>query len=173
MKIYLGNSQDIELDLDEEDFINIYPIALARGKVFHEKRRETYVAECWTGVISTQKSFWYKKNDPIKTKEEAEKNAYKHFEENNKNTIHSMIPIQIKDIDDRIIKYFRYIQPSIDYPYQEIPINPYWLSIWLGDGHKDNTGITNVDQAIIDFIYKHAADITPVFRNYGTPSFLD
>jgi hypothetical protein len=127
MKLYLGNNQDIELDIDDEETINLYPISLARGRIYDDIRKDGYSAETWNGVISTTKNFFYKEknhkkrdvNFVFKSKEEALLAANKYFEENNKNTINSVIPLQVKNIDERIIKYFRYIQPSIDYPYQE------------------------------------------------------
>jgi len=61
-----------------------------------------------------------------------------------------------KDITPAIIKEFRYIQPIIDYEYQEVPIESRWLGIWLGDGDSDKPTITNVDSELIQFIYDHA-----------------
>ena len=37
----------------------------------------------------------------------------------------------------------------IQYPEQEVPIDPYWLGLWLGDGHKKRPSITCEDKDII------------------------
>ena len=117
MKLYLGNSQDIELNLDEEAIIHIYPIASARGSVSHQKTRSAYLTKYCDGIVHGMKYFYYKPPNPksyrslnrdesYKIKGDAEASAHKYYEEHNKNTINSIIPIKAKDIDSRIIKHF-------------------------------------------------------------------
>lgn len=41
-------------------------------------------------------------------------------------------------------------KPSVEYPTKELPIPPYILGVWLGDGTSCRTEITNMDKEVID-----------------------
>jgi len=45
---------------------------------------------------------------------------------------------------------------SVDFPYKEVDIEPYFLGIWIGNGAKRNLGITNIDIPIINYCYEYA-----------------
>lgn len=40
---------------------------------------------------------------------------------------------------------------------QTMPIDPYFLGLWLGDGSKHLPHITNTDPAVVSFVYEYAA----------------
>lgn len=45
-------------------------------------------------------------------------------------------------------------------PKNELLIDPYYLGLWLGDGTSANPiKITNIDQVVIDYIYKYAEEL--------------
>jgi hypothetical protein len=50
--------------------------------------------------------------------------------------------------NDKIVGY----KVPIEYPHAEVPIDPYWLGLWLGDGHSNSTAITCSDPEVIDFL---------------------
>ena len=41
---------------------------------------------------------------------------------------------------------------GVELPYQPVLIEPYFLGLWLGDGDKHTTSVTNIDQPIIDYL---------------------
>jgi hypothetical protein len=51
------------------------------------------------------------------------------------------------------------IKAKLDFKYQEVKIDPYFLGLWLGDGSHDTTSITNIDKEIIDYIYNYATTL--------------
>jgi len=53
----------------------------------------------------------------------------------------------------RILKLWR---TGINFNKKKIEINPYLLGLWLGDGSKNNTGITTADKEIMEYIYQQA-----------------
>ena len=61
-----------------------------------------------------------------------------------------------KDITDDIIKKFRWCEPLIEYPKQELLIYPYILGLWLGDGNSRNIGLTSIDIPIINYWMNYA-----------------
>ncbi|MBF9141196.1 replicative DNA helicase [Hymenobacter properus] len=40
---------------------------------------------------------------------------------------------------------------------QELPVDPYFLGVWLGDGSSNDCRITGQDQEIIDYLHEYAA----------------
>jgi len=56
----------------------------------------------------------------------------------------------------RDTKYFVQQQEAINYPNKDLPIDPYYLGLWLAYGNSHNTGITTEDVEIKDYVYKIA-----------------
>lgn len=75
--------------------------------------------------------------------------------------------IELNEINDFITKNFRYCQPKKDYKYQEVPIPPYILGVWLGDGHTNTPSLTNIDKVIIEEWYKYAENENCRIRQDG------
>ena len=55
---------------------------------------------------------------------------------------------------------------GINFNYQNVPIDPYYVGLWLGDGDKTNTRITNIDNEIIDYLRFYAKEINHELRTY-------
>lgn len=156
MKVYLGNSQDVVIDVDE---INVHPIGSSIGRTSNAAHRNAYLSACWNGLKYTCKYFYYKISKlrtTCFTKEEAEKLARRHNKDHSSNTYYSSISVNVSNIDKTIMTRFRYIQPKIDYLAQNVPIDPRFLGLWLGDGTASNTAITNIDKVVVDYILQHA-----------------
>jgi len=47
----------------------------------------------------------------------------------------------------------------VEYEEQELPISPYFLGLWLGDGSSRRTGITTIDREIVDYLHKYASSL--------------
>jgi len=45
---------------------------------------------------------------------------------------------------------------GIEFNEKELPIDPYFLGLWLGNGASAKPEITNIDQEVIDYLYKYA-----------------
>lgn len=44
----------------------------------------------------------------------------------------------------------------INFSASPLPIDPYFLGLWLGDGNSNSVAITNIDEEIINYIYNYA-----------------
>ena len=161
MKLYLGNSQNVEIDVDE---IQVHPIASACGGVWDMTEKQAWLSKYWIGTKVGFKYFYYmtsNKRTECYTMEAAKKAAHDHYNNNNTNTSDSIITINVSDIDDNVMKNFRYIQPEIDYPFGEVPIRGYSLGLWLGGDKKieilqnDLTALDLIDNKHIPEIYMH------------------
>ena len=81
---------------------------------------------------------------------------------------HSMWRYEVKSLDNIIIdykrkrdgeyKYFIPISSPVEYSKKELPLDPYYLGLWLGDGNSHNTGVTTKDTEIKEYLYKFAED---------------
>lgn len=49
-----------------------------------------------------------------------------------------------------------YKHPGLEFPEQILPIDPYLLGLWLGDGSSRETVITNIDPEVIAYLYESA-----------------
>ncbi|KAL2803192.1 NUC071 domain-containing protein [Aspergillus granulosus] len=63
------------------------------------------------------------------------------------------------DPDER--KRYRAVRcPGFELPEQEVPVNPYFLGLWLGDGSRSDTTIySSHEEAVREFLINHAAEL--------------
>lgn len=154
MKLYVGNNFDYEIDVDEKDEILICPTCYSVGGVWDIKARKTWRAICWDGIVHKTGHFSYKQNEQLRLNKQLEAQMF--FEEHNINKIGISFPVKVSQLNKNILEKFRFVQPIIDYPHQDVPVDPRMLGIWLGDGSKATTTITNVDTEVIDYIREFA-----------------
>lgn len=72
-----------------------------------------------------------------------------------------------KDGKGRIAEVYNYYVPTnknVDFSEESLPIDPYWLGLWLGDGDSTNTRIASIDQEIIEYTKKYAERIGLIFK---------
>ncbi|RLG45042.1 MAG: hypothetical protein DRN81_02945 [Thermoproteota archaeon] len=62
-----------------------------------------------------------------------------------------ILNIAIEDYIKKPMKFkqtFKGYRTSIEFPPRDVPINPYFLGIWLGDGHSDELTVTTMDKEV-------------------------
>ena len=63
---------------------------------------------------------------------------------------------------------------SVQFPKKHVAIDPYYLGIWLGDGHSKVPCITTIDQQVADCVYAEAARrnlfVRPFLNSKNVPS---
>ena len=65
----------------------------------------------------------------------------------------------IKDVYDRHDYYAKRFGISLvkeDFPAQDVPLDPYFVGLWAGDGTHDKPEITTVDDVIIEYLHEYA-----------------
>lgn len=45
---------------------------------------------------------------------------------------------------------------GVEFPHKDLPIEPYFLGVWLGDGHSAATAVTTADDEIREYLYDFA-----------------
>lgn len=65
--------------------------------------------------------------------------------------------------------YYVYRPSGFDYPEQPVPVSPYFLGLWLGDGSRRSTTIhNNHEQEICEFLASYAAELDLHFIHHGS-----
>jgi hypothetical protein len=87
-----------------------------------------------------------------------------------------IINISVKDYEKKSQNFknthLLYSVP-IDWFVQDVPIDPYFLGMWLSDGCVDKPSITTMDKETVDYIYTYAKQIggiVSVYDKKGTPA---
>lgn len=66
-------------------------------------------------------------------------------------------------------KHRLYRPPPFEYPEQDVPVDPYFLGLWLGDGDRRATSIySNHEQEVCDFLAAYAAELDLHFVHHGS-----
>lgn len=70
--------------------------------------------------------------------------------------------IPLKNILDGKItgKRWKLLRTGVEFPHQEIPCDPYFIGLWLGDGTLHEAAITNMDSEIINYIHEFASSLS-------------
>lgn len=158
-KIYLGNKGETELELADDDIIHVRPLAKNVGGVFDIPQRKAFRVETWDGLKKSQKYVYYKMDTRydtcmrFETKEEAKAAAEEYYRANNKVWKDTNLEIKAKDINEQVMKGYRFVQPSIEYEEQDVPLDPYFVGMWLGDGTSLRAEITNIDEELIEYCH--------------------
>jgi len=59
---------------------------------------------------------------------------------------------------------------SVEFKYHETTIPPYFLGLWLGDGHSANQGITSAHEEVKTYLETYAKDLNLKIRTVHTPN---
>ncbi len=73
-----------------------------------------------------------------------------------------VLNISVKEFlqkSDKFKSNYKGYKVAVDFPAREVPIDPYFLGIWLGDGRCDNVRIATEDKEIVEFLEAYAAKI--------------
>jgi len=115
-------------------------LSLANGKeeMYRIHERNEYYDVNKSHILSLKKDSWDKKKK--KTKIVDKEMSVEDF-------------LKIKPETRR---HYRGWKTSVDFDYQDIKLDPYFVGLWLGDGTSSKTQITTEDEYIKDFIYHYA-----------------
>lgn len=55
---------------------------------------------------------------------------------------------------------------AVDFPEQAVSLDPYFVGLWLGDGHSYSSRITNTDIEVVDYLQSYADDLGLKMNTY-------
>lgn len=152
MKLYLGNDAAVEIDVSDDDELLLAPTKAGTCSIKHESSHKRHVALCWVGL---EKKNMYFPHSCFQSVSDAYKAAKYYLVAMQPNTVNTLLTCKVKDLTDEIITNFRYIQPTVEYLYQDVPLDSYMLGIFLGDGTTKNGDITNIDFEVIQYCQRY------------------
>ncbi len=161
MKVYLGNKREVEINVEPEDEIMINPTCYSVGGVWDISAKNAYRVIYWKGIEHVMTYVYYAKSSTGKkrsksyeaeTKEEAKMIADKIYNDNNKNVVNKAFSVMGKDLNEAVMKKFRFQQEPIHYSEKPVPLDPYFIGLWLGDGTTARAEVTTVDEPIINYL---------------------
>lgn len=60
---------------------------------------------------------------------------------------------------DKFKSNYKGYKVAVDFEAREVGINPYFLGLWLGDGHQYSARITNIDDEVAEFMHEYAEEL--------------
>uniref|UniRef100_A0A6C0DIQ3 DOD-type homing endonuclease domain-containing protein n=1 Tax=viral metagenome TaxID=1070528 RepID=A0A6C0DIQ3_9ZZZZ len=113
------------------------------------------------------KTFTFNPND-LKNKEEMKQQATIFFEniQSNSKTNDNVYEIAVKDylhLSDKKKGFLKGYRVAIDFPEKELPLDPYMIGYWLGDGHSNHSTITSQDSTVVYYFAKNVSKYNLIF----------
>jgi hypothetical protein len=105
----------------------------------------------YNGLTKIYKSVKASLNCDVNVEEEKLKNSITDFIK-----ITDTFTILKQDLTKDIIDKFRWSQQITEYAEQDLPIDPYILGLWLGDGDSNGINLTSIDKVLIEYWYNYA-----------------
>lgn len=71
-----------------------------------------------------------------------------------------VLNIELKEYVSKSNKWktnYKGYKTEIDFDYQDVPIDPYFLGIWLGDGKSDSSRIFTQDEEVVEYLNEYAS----------------
>lgn len=138
-----------------DDAIQLLPASQICQVSAHTKREKKWVA--WY-----EGSRYVSHDVTVMSEEEVEKIMEHGHMKNNKHD--DVITIAKSSITPFHVKRYRYVQPRMDYEGVPVPVDPYYLGLWLGDGTSLNTGVTTIDKAILSYLQEYATKLGLIIK---------
>ena len=109
------------------------------------------------------KTFTFNPND-IENKKEMKKQALLFFEniQINPKTKDNVYEIAVKDylkLSDKKKGFLKGYRMPVEFPEKDLPIDPYMIGYWLGDGTTNGSSITTQDSTVLHFFAKNLPKI--------------
>ncbi|MFD2570386.1 replicative DNA helicase [Spirosoma soli] len=70
-----------------------------------------------------------------------------------------VLNISVRDYltkSDKFKTNYKGYKVAVEFPEKAVPLDPYFVGLWLGDGHSYSSRITNTDTEVIDYLQSYA-----------------
>ncbi len=74
----------------------------------------------------------------------------------------AVLNIEVRDYlskSDKFKSNYKGYKVAVEFEVKELTLEPYFLGLWLGDGHSYSSRITNTDKEVIDYLKSYASDL--------------
>jgi replicative DNA helicase len=83
----------------------------------------------------------------------------------------SVVNLSVKEYLNKSNKWktnYKGYKVAVEFPYQEVLVDPYLLGVWLGDGSSASSSITNKDEEVIDYLKVYADTHSMSLHSHST-----
>ncbi|WP_288426118.1 replicative DNA helicase [uncultured Spirosoma sp.] len=83
-----------------------------------------------------------------------------------------VLNISVRDYltkSDKFKSNYKGYKVAVDFPEQAVPLDPYFVGLWLGDGHNYSSRITNTDTEVVDYLHGYATELNLQVATYLQP----
>ena len=73
-----------------------------------------------------------------------------------------VLNISVRDYltkSDKFKTNYKGYKVAVEFPTQPVPLDPYFVGLWLGDGHAYSSRITNTDTEVVNYLQEYADDL--------------
>ncbi|RIV23396.1 replicative DNA helicase [Fibrisoma montanum] len=67
---------------------------------------------------------------------------------------------------DKFKSNYKGYKVAVEFPEKAVPLDPYFVGLWLGDGHAYSSRITNIDAEVVDYLKGYADELNLTFSTY-------
>ncbi len=117
-----------------------------------------------------EKMYWVRQNKGINYRvNESHILSLKRSRNEGKYRKGEVLNISIKDYLEKSDKFktnYKGYKVAVEFEQQETTIEPYFLGLWLGDGHSYSSRITNVDREVIEYLDDYAERLELTLKKY-------
>jgi replicative DNA helicase len=117
-----------------------------------------------------EKMYWIRQNKGLDYRvNESHILSLKRSRNEGKHTNGDVLNITIKDYLEKSDKFktnYKGYKVAVEFEEKEVSIAPYFLGLWLGDGHSYSSRITNIDSEIIEYMNEYALELNQTVSIY-------
>ncbi|GAB4052723.1 replicative DNA helicase [Spirosoma litoris] len=117
-----------------------------------------------------ERMYWIKQNKGIDYRvNESHILSLKRSRNEGGHTKGDVLNITVRDYltkSDKFKTNYKGYKVAIEFPEQTVPLDPYFVGLWLGDGHAYSSRITSVDNEVVDYLKGYADDLNLTFSTY-------
>ena len=107
-----------------------------------------------------EKMFWIRQNKGIDYRvNESHILSLKRSRNEGKHKHGDILNIELKDYNSKSKKFhsnYKGYKVAVNFKKQKLPIEPYFLGLWLGDGASANVSVASMDSEIIEYLSQYA-----------------
>ena len=117
-----------------------------------------------------EKMYWIHQNKAISYRvNESHILSLKRSRNEGKHKKGEVLNITVKEYLEKSEKFksnYKGYKVAVEFKEKELPLEPYYLGLWLGDGHSYSQRITNIDEEIINYLNQYAEKLESELVEY-------
>ena len=110
-----------------------------------------------------EKMYWIHQNKGISYRvNESHILSLKRSRNEGKHKKGEVLNITVKEYLEKSARFktnYKGYKTAIEFDEKEVSIHPYFLGLWLGDGHNYSSRITNTDNEVIQYLHEYATEL--------------